>query len=172
VVGCIVDLVGLWVLYIAPLLVFWKKMSTYYSKSDASFNMAIADISLNNQCYDAINQQIFSNPGYYTVDSCNNLILTASGNELYQNLILNKPVECAGIKPSEMNQTDIIQRYQTMVRRRREIDQNLNMILNENNPDNLQTPMFQQTNRDYSVSIMFVVLAISMVYYTVRHLRE
>ena len=147
-------------------------MTTYYSTSDASFNKAITDISLNNQCYDAINQQLFSNPGYYTVDSCNNLILTASGNDLYQKLIVNNPVECAGIKPSEINQTDIIQRYQTMVRRRREIDQNLNMILNENSPENLQTPMFQQTNRDYSVSIMFVVLAISMVYYTVQHLRD
>jgi hypothetical protein len=139
--------------------------------SDASFNLAIQDISKNNQCYDSINQQLFSNPQYYTTDSCNNLILTDSGNALYQKLIQQNP-QCVDIQPSTMNTAELISQYEKMNRRRREIDQNMNMILNMDSRSNIQPEIFQHTNRNYSVSIMFVVLAISMVYYTSQHLQN
>lgn len=148
------------------------KMSTYYSASDASFNLAMDDIKKNNDCYDSISQEIFSNPQYYTIDSCNNLLLTSKGNEIYQNAIQKNP-KCSNVKPnSSVNVNDMTQRYQKMVRRRQEIDQNMNMILNKDSPSNPIPTLYQETNRSISVNIMFVVLAISMVYYTVRHLKE
>lgn len=146
-------------------------MSTYYSVSDTSFNMAIEDISLNNRCYDSINSQIFSNPQYYTTDSCNNLILTAQGNQIYQSAIKQNP-QCAGVKADSLNTTDLTDRYQKMIRRRQEIDQNMDMILNDDSRRNPIPTLYQETNRTISVNIMFVVLAISMVYYTARHLRD
>jgi hypothetical protein len=147
-------------------------MSTYYSASDASFNLALNNIKQNNQCYDSVADTIFSNPQYYTIDSCNNLLLTREGNRLFQKLIDENP-DCINIlEQSDINVNDMIQQYQEMIQRRQQIDQNMNMVLNKNSRSNYIPTLYQQTNQDVSVSIMFIVLAISMVYYTVRHLND
>lgn len=147
-------------------------MSTYYSTSDASFNLAINQIQQNNECYNSIANTLFSNPQYYTIDSCNNLLLTPQGNELFQKLIQENP-ECETLleqSPSDIH--DMIQKYKQMVRRRQEIDQNMNMTLNMDNRSNYTPTIFQQSNQNVSVSIMFIVLGISVFYYTIRHLQD
>jgi hypothetical protein len=148
-------------------------MSTYYSASDASFNLALNHMNQNNKCYDSIANTLFSNPQYYTIDSCNNLLLTSEGNTLFKKLIEEDP-DCINVleQPSDLNINDMIQQYQKMVQRRQQIDQNMNMVLNMNSRSNYIPTLYKQTNQDVSVSIMFIVLAISMVYYTVRHLND
>jgi membrane-bound lytic murein transglycosylase len=147
-------------------------MSTYYSASDTSFNLALTQIQQNNQCYDSIANTLFSNPQYYTVDSCNNLLLTPQGNQIFQQLIQKNP-ECVNLnQQNTTNIDDMINQYQKMVQRRQQVDENMNMILNMNSRTNYEPTLYQQTNQDVSVSIMFIVLAISMVYYTVRHLND
>ena len=147
-------------------------MSSYYSTSDASFNLAIDQIQKNNQCYNSIANTLFSNPQYYTVDSCNNLLLTPEGNQIFQNLIQENP-ECENLlEETPPNTNDLIKQYKQMVRRRQEIDQNMNMTLNMDSRTNPIPTLFQQTNQNVSVSIMLVVLGISVFYYTIRHLQD
>jgi len=147
-------------------------MSTYYSASDTSFNLALEQIQHNNQCYDSIANRIFSNPQYYTVDSCNNLLLTPQGNQLFKKLIKENPDCEIALQQPETNVNDMIQQYQKMVQRRQKIDENMNMILNMNSRSNYEPTLYQQTNQDVSVSIMFIVLGISLVYYTIRHFND
>lgn len=150
-------------------------MTTYYSTSDTSFNLAMNHLKQDNQCYDSIANTLFSNPKYYTIDSCNNLLLTSEGNTLFQQLMQQTP-DCSGANISNTSSTtnvnDMIQQYQRMSRRRKEIDDNMNMTLNMNSRSNLEPTLYQQSNQDVSVSIMFIVLGISMFYYMVRHLNE
>jgi hypothetical protein len=147
-------------------------MSTYYSASDASFNLALEHIQKNNHCYDSIANTLFSNPQYYTVDSCNNLLLTPQGNQLFEKLIEQTP-ECATVmQQPQINVDEMINRYQKMIQRRRKVDEDMNMILNMNSRTNYIPTLYKETNQDVSVSIMFIVLAVSMVYYTVRHLSD
>jgi hypothetical protein len=149
-------------------------MSTYYSASDASFNIAVEQIEQNNECYESITNTLFSNPQYYTIDSCNNLLLTPEGNKIFEQLIEQKP-ECEIIleqQPPTSNINDMVQEYREMVRRRQRIDQDMNMILNMDSRSNFIPTLYQQSNQNTSVSIMFLVLGISMVYYTIRHLSE
>jgi hypothetical protein len=147
-------------------------MSTYYSASDASFNLALEHIQQNNQCYDSIANTLFSNPQYYTIDSCNNLLLTPQGNQLFQKLIEKNP-ECATVlRQPQTNVNEMISKYQKMIQRRRKVDEDMNMVLNMNSRTNYEPTLYKQTNQDVSVSIMFIVLAISMVYYTIRHLND
>lgn len=75
-------------------------------------------------------------------------------------------------KPVVLTQEQLIKQYQEMVKRREEVDQQINMIINKNSPSNVQPELFRQTNRDISVNIMFVVLAVSTVFYVVRHLGD
>jgi len=75
-------------------------------------------------------------------------------------------------KPVVLTQEQLIQQYQEMVRKREEVDQQINMILNKDSPGNVQPELFRQTNRNISVNIMFVVLAVSTVFYVVRHLGD
>ena len=88
-----------------------------------------------------------------------------------------KPVAKAKVnnttpKPVVLTQEQLIQQYQEMVRKREEVDQQINMIINKDSPANVQPELFRQTNRDISVNIMFVVLAVSTVFYVVRHLGD
>jgi hypothetical protein len=147
-------------------------MSTYYSASDTSFNLALEQIQQNNKCYDSIANTLFSNPQYYTVDSCNNLLLTSEGNQLFQKLIEQNPVCATVLQQPQTNVKDMISQYQKMIQRRRKVDEDMNMVLNMDSRTNYIPTLYQQTNQDISVSIMFIVLAISMVYYTVRHLND
>ena len=71
-----------------------------------------------------------------------------------------------------LTQEQLEKQYQEMVQKRQEIDQQINMIINKDSPTNVQPELFRQTNRDISVNIMFVVLAISTVFYVVRHLGD
>jgi hypothetical protein len=71
-----------------------------------------------------------------------------------------------------LTEQELIQQYQEMVKKREEVDQQINMILNKDSPANVQPELFRQTNRDISVNIMFVVLAVSTVFYVVRHLGD
>ena len=145
-------------------------MSTYVSKTEAVFDESIDNLKQNNECYDKVVSQIFSNPDYYTIDSCNNLLLTPQGNTLFQQLI-EKNEECSElIKESPIDQQRLINEYQQMVRRRREIDQDMNHILNMNARSNYRPTLYQQTNQTVSVGIMFTVLAISMMYYTIVYI--
>jgi hypothetical protein len=75
-------------------------------------------------------------------------------------------------KPVVLTQEQLIQQYQEMVRKREEVDQQINMILNKDSPGNVQPELFRQTNRNISVNIMFVVLAVSTFFYVVRHLGD
>ena len=147
-------------------------MSSYNSVSDSSFNMALEQIKKNNRCYDSIANTLFSNPQYYTVDSCNNLLLTPQGNELFQNLIQQNPDCVTVLQQPQSNVNDMIEQYKKMIQRRQKIDQQMNQNLNTDSRINVIPTLYQQTNQDVSVSIMFIVLAISMVYYTVRHLND
>ena len=147
-------------------------MSSYNSASDASFNLALTHIQQNNQCYDSIANTLFSNPQYYTVDSCNNLLLTPEGNKLFQNLIQQNPDCVTVLQQPQPNVKDMIEQYKKMTQRRQKMDQQMNQDLNTDSRTNYIPTLYQQTNQDVSVSIMFIVLAISMVYYTVRHLND
>ena len=75
-------------------------------------------------------------------------------------------------KPVVLTQEQLKKQYQEMVKRREEVDQQINMIINKDSPSNVQPELFRQTNRDISVNIMFVVLAVSTVFYVVRHLGD
>ena len=85
---------------------------------------------------------------------------------------VNNNITTTTKKPVVLTQEQLIKQYQEMVKRREEVDQQINMIINKNSPSNVQPELFRQTNRDISVNIMFVVLAVSTVFYVVRHLGD
>lgn len=144
-------------------------MTTYYSESEEKFNESIDNLKQYNDCYDKVVSQIFSKPEYYTIDSCNNLLLTSQGKIIFQQLV-EKNEDCSELMgKSEIDQQRLINEYQKMVRRRKEVDQEMNHILNMNSRSNYRPTLYQETNQSVSIGIMFSVLAISMLYYTVRH---
>ena len=143
------------------------------SESESSFNDAMEQIRQNNQCYDSITTTIFSNPQYYTVDSRNNLLLTTEGNKIFSQLI-QQNADCVNVRnqPPPANADELISEYKKMVKRRQEIDQNMNQVLNMNSATNYTPTLFKQSNQSVSAGIMFTVLAITMLYYVIRHTKD
>jgi len=145
-------------------------MSSYSSMYDVSFNMAMKQLDKNNQCLQSVNQKLLSNPQYYSLDSCNNLILTQEGNSIYQQLI---QTDCSNSDlTNASNTSNIIRQYRQMVERRQQMDQTLNTAVNKESPVSYHKVMFQESNQQMGVGVVLTVLAISMIYYAVRHIAD